>query len=243
MTDTNYPRYQLIARELREAIALGEFPAGSTLPTEHKLAARFGVCRMTVREGLKELRKDGVIRSRQGAGTIVTKAQFASRGLNENVGGWTERSEANQPKMDTIFTDARRVPFPNPSELDHDEDKRMQWLKLAALQFEPGDTQPVAVGEIYLSPLYPGHLVNFENLCSATVLELERQSKQKPAFIKQDIEFGHADASTAKELKIDVVTPSMLLSHRFRSTDDKLLHLKTMQYRPCSITLSANLIL
>lgn len=51
----------------------GEFPEKSKLPTEAELAERFGVSRTIVREALARLRDDGVVVSRQGAGTFVQR--------------------------------------------------------------------------------------------------------------------------------------------------------------------------
>lgn len=58
--------------QLRRLIARGEFPKGVKLPPENDLALRFGVSRPVVREALARLRKEGVVRSHKGSGTIVT---------------------------------------------------------------------------------------------------------------------------------------------------------------------------
>jgi GntR family transcriptional regulator, transcriptional repressor for pyruvate dehydrogenase complex len=54
-------------------IVSGEFPENSKLPTEVELAGRFRVSRTVVREALARLRDDGVVMSRQGAGTFVQR--------------------------------------------------------------------------------------------------------------------------------------------------------------------------
>lgn len=51
----------------------GEFAEKAKLPTEVELAARFEVSRTIVREALARLRDDGVVDSRQGAGTFVRR--------------------------------------------------------------------------------------------------------------------------------------------------------------------------
>lgn len=50
----------------------GEFAPDDRLPSEKELCERFGVSRPIVREALERLRHDGLIRSRQGAGSFVT---------------------------------------------------------------------------------------------------------------------------------------------------------------------------
>lgn len=63
--------WRQIADALAEAIGRGEPPAGSQLPTEAVLAARFGVNRHTVRRALGTLAERGLVRTTQGRGTFV----------------------------------------------------------------------------------------------------------------------------------------------------------------------------
>ena len=65
------PLYRRIVNGLRAEIAGGALPPGARLPTERALCARFGVSRHTVREALRQLRDEGLVASRQGAGTTV----------------------------------------------------------------------------------------------------------------------------------------------------------------------------
>ncbi len=54
-------------------IVSGEFTENSRLPSETELARRFGASRPVVREALARLRDDGLIVSRQGSGSYVTR--------------------------------------------------------------------------------------------------------------------------------------------------------------------------
>jgi len=64
-----------IRDDLETDIRLGRFVAGTKLPTEAELAARFGVNRHTVRRAIASLVEAGLALSRQGAGVFVTEAQ------------------------------------------------------------------------------------------------------------------------------------------------------------------------
>lgn len=64
-------RYRTIADELRRRVEAGEFRAGRLLPSESDLSGVYGVSRVTIRKALEELRRDGLIDSRQGFGWFV----------------------------------------------------------------------------------------------------------------------------------------------------------------------------
>lgn len=72
------PLVQRVHHQLRARIASGEYAANSRLPGEHDLASIYGVSRPIVREALRRLREDGLIFSRQGAGTYVRGTQSGS---------------------------------------------------------------------------------------------------------------------------------------------------------------------
>jgi len=68
-----------IANQLRQAILDGRLRANERLPTEAELAERFAVSRPTIREALKHLAAQNLIRSRRGAsgGTFVKEPSDA----------------------------------------------------------------------------------------------------------------------------------------------------------------------
>lgn len=65
------PIYQQIARVLRSRIFHGRYGPGSPIPSENDLAGEFGVARLTVRQAIQELRREGALVSRRGSGTFV----------------------------------------------------------------------------------------------------------------------------------------------------------------------------
>lgn len=78
--------YQGVSDELRRRIVRGEVGQGDVLPSEVELAQRFGVHRSTVREGLRQLEQEGLLR-RDGKKLVVSTprtsdlAQAAERTL------------------------------------------------------------------------------------------------------------------------------------------------------------------
>ncbi|KAA5838215.1 FadR/GntR family transcriptional regulator [Saccharopolyspora hirsuta] len=60
-----------LAEQLLGAIIDGNYPPGTALPSEAELAEQFSVSRLTVREAVKVLRVQNVVRIQRGRGTYV----------------------------------------------------------------------------------------------------------------------------------------------------------------------------
>ena len=76
-----------IAEQLRAAIVAGQFKIGQRLPTEDELAQRYGVSRPSVREALKRLAAQNLVRARRGptGGNFVVQPSYAE--LAESLSG------------------------------------------------------------------------------------------------------------------------------------------------------------
>lgn len=67
------PLYYQLAGVLRENIVSGAFASGGRLPTEAELVEQYGVSRITVRQALRILEQEDLIRREVGRGTFVTE--------------------------------------------------------------------------------------------------------------------------------------------------------------------------
>lgn len=65
------PLYAQISARLRVAIAAGELVPGTTLPSVRHLAAELRINPATVVQAYRELESEGLVATRQGAGTFV----------------------------------------------------------------------------------------------------------------------------------------------------------------------------
>ena len=72
--------------ELTQRIDRGLLPAGSRLPSEPALATELGVSRATLREALRALESEGLIRRMWGSGTFVTSGRRVANSLDLNFG-------------------------------------------------------------------------------------------------------------------------------------------------------------
>ncbi|HEY1702012.1 MAG TPA: GntR family transcriptional regulator [Trebonia sp.] len=69
------PMYQQIADTIRQQIEDGELPRGKQLPTELELRETFDASRNTVRDAIKRLAALGLVETKPGQGTFVTRAK------------------------------------------------------------------------------------------------------------------------------------------------------------------------
>ena len=65
------PLYRQLAAILRAPIVDGTYPVGTELPKEAEIAERFGISLITVRQALRELEGDGLIRKRAAKPAVV----------------------------------------------------------------------------------------------------------------------------------------------------------------------------
>src|SRR5438309_10462545 len=80
------PRSVQVRDELSHRIDRGLLPAGSRLPSEPALATELGVSRATLREALRALESEGLIRRMWGSGTFVTSGRRVANSLDLNFG-------------------------------------------------------------------------------------------------------------------------------------------------------------
>ena len=70
--ESHIPKYAQIAETLRQRIARGIWPHGSRLPGNETLAAEFSVSRVTIRQAVDLLTREGILEAQQGRGTFIT---------------------------------------------------------------------------------------------------------------------------------------------------------------------------
>lgn len=69
------PLWAQVSKDLRRRIGAGEFDSG--LPGEHDLTDQYEVSRHTIREALRVLRSEGLLKSERGRGTTVAETKYS----------------------------------------------------------------------------------------------------------------------------------------------------------------------
>jgi GntR family transcriptional regulator len=148
------PLYRRLVQALRRDIVNGRFPVGSLLPTESELRKRFGVSRHTVREALRYLRDDGLVSSRQGSGTEVTRPGRSPLYVHTV----SSVEELAQYAVDTRY-DITNVAM---ARADRSTAKRLNcragepWLNIEGLRYRSGQSQPICWTEVFIHKDYGG---------------------------------------------------------------------------------------
>ena len=84
--------HRQMTEQLREAIRDGTYKQGERIPAEPELAARYEVSRITARQAVMQLVREGLVVRRQGKGTFVSAATvqhdlLGLRGIYAELGG------------------------------------------------------------------------------------------------------------------------------------------------------------
>ena len=74
------PKYRLVFERLRDDIFAGKYPMETRFPSEEQLVRRFRVSRNTIRTALEDLKRAGVIETRNGSGTYLSPAAANATG-------------------------------------------------------------------------------------------------------------------------------------------------------------------
>jgi GntR family transcriptional regulator of arabinose operon len=91
-------KYMQVRDVIYRRIVSGEYPAGSAIHSEPELVNIFGVSKMTIRQALTELEKEGLLYRRQGVGTFVNDPNAAGRQITVVLPG-----AAQVAKQGTMF--------------------------------------------------------------------------------------------------------------------------------------------
>ena len=192
------PRYVTVADELRVAIAAGEYGEGDQLPTESALCERHGVSRFTVREALRRLQAEGLIRRRRGSGTVVDTRRQPLRQPLSDVAELLQYAAGSE----FVFVSHGLVEVSAGTAEQLGVASGSRWMLLTGLRTLGHTGQPVALTDVYIHAdladfvplLRPGHETLFSQLSAAAGFRIAR--------IDQDIRAVAASGREADSLGI-----------------------------------------
>ena len=201
--DRSIPIYYQMENIFRDKINSGEYRPGDLFPTEEQLVQSYKVSRVTVRQALAALEKDGLITRRRGKGSLVTEGQVHLEPMR--LTGTIEDIIAMGVKTKTRIIN---FGFVNPSKkvienLKLDEDAEV--LRVERTRLIRGS--PISHTLSYI-PSDLGKKISIKDLAVQPLLNvLENKCKVKIARGSQIIEATVADSRVASFLEVMTGAP------------------------------------
>lgn len=225
--DASTPIYQQIAEAIGSLLDSGVLPPGYILPPERVLCAQFGISRMTLRQAMSLLDREGFVNSRRGVGTAVTdsrlrKQQQEVRSFSEDI-----RARGGRPESRLISLD---LAIPTPSVRDffelHEQQKvyEVQRVRLK-------DGEPLAL-ELARLPerLCPG-LERFDVARSSLHEILEQSYGLRPETCNEEISAEIPSPEQRKLLSIPARTAVLVINRKIHMDQGRPLEFTRSVYR------------
>ncbi|WP_350295789.1 GntR family transcriptional regulator [Limnohabitans sp. Rim8] len=222
------PLYQQVVDALRDEILRGKYPVGGQLPTEGELSERFSVSRHTVREALRNLRSDGLVSSRQGAGTTVARPSAPSTYVQEieSINDLIQYAASIRYKVDrseVIAADAALAASIGGI-------SGQKWLRIEGLRYEDNNNKPVCRTVVYVHTDFAGvgRLVGRRN--SAIYELIEDLYGEKIAEVEQVINAYRVPEVVAAELALEPDAVIVEVRRTYRTVARKIAEVAVNQY-------------
>ncbi|AQZ64712.1 Predicted transcriptional regulator of N-Acetylglucosamine utilization, GntR family [[Actinomadura] parvosata subsp. kistnae] len=240
---TGVPAHVQIERWLLASIAGGELAPGDRLPGERELAGRLGVSRMTLRQALASLERDGVLLRVPGrsGGAFVAEPRPEPRIECDLTGlaGFTEQLRRAHLRAEARILRAATVPAPSaaaralgvaPGSPVH-EVARVR----SAARERPASWSPVALERSYF-PCLPGLLD--QDLTGSLYALLATTYALEPRTALEHLEPVIAQPAEAAELGIEPGTPLMLIERTAYAADGTPVEYARDLFRPDRVRIS-----
>jgi GntR family transcriptional regulator len=220
------PRHHQLYLSLRELIFDGTFAIGRPMPSEIKLAKRFGMSRVTVRKTLETLQGEGIIERRHGAGTFPI-----SNAVKQ------DRSARSEPYLQYITTASREyqhdlVEFqhvPTPHFLDSSENAFGK-VVLMIVRVAKIEKKPIHVITSYTSASVSDFIAK-RDLGNHPTIEILKNSGVEIDNSQLTIGACAAGAFEAAQLGVPISSP-LIRSDRVTSTGGRPIDLNIVRSRP-----------
>jgi GntR family transcriptional regulator len=229
------PRYAQIADLLRQRIARGGWSAGMRVPSNEELMREFDVSRITVRQAVDVLARDGLLEARQGSGTFVTGEVRDDRWLRveTSLADLAEVYRDTKPELLTL-AEATVAPSLRPD----DGTPAPAYFFMKRVHAHQG--RPYCVISIYLDErVFRKHPERFR---TETVIPILTKMRN-PAIAKarQTLTIGTAGLEVARHLGIASNAPVAEVRRVFNSADGAVIYLGEVTYRGDFIHLEMDL--
>jgi GntR family transcriptional regulator len=203
--DSHVAMHKQLAQRLREAIAGGEYKEGAQLPTEPELIRRYRVSRITARQAVDALVREGLVVRKQGKGTFVS-GPLVHHDLLQLRGLYDELVAHGLNPTTEVLDFAKAVPpAAVASRLGSGRRRLVYWERLYRL-----GNKPFAVSRVHLQA--SGAQVSREQVeTHPTYSILEKLLGLRISHAEVSIRYLPAPADIARRLRLRAGAPLMVL--------------------------------
>jgi GntR family transcriptional regulator len=229
------PRYLQLADLMRQRIARGTWPREHRLPSLEELTAEFGVARVTVRQAIDLLAREGLVSPQQGRGTFVTGAPARERIINvvTTLAALAKVYEDTQPRIVNIDESVGAAPL---AEGEGAPAPGYAFMRRVHLR----EGQPYCVINIYLDErIFRKSPAAFRK---KTVIPLLTSMKGlRIASAHQVLTISSADMEVARLLELPMNAPVAEVRRIFKDAAGTVIYLADVTYRGDAIRLEMDL--
>jgi GntR family transcriptional regulator len=221
------PLYTQIRELLRERILRGAYKSHAQMPSENDMVRTFGVSRITVRQALTDLQKEGLIFKIQGKGTFVSKPKATQdlrrlEGFGEAMSGIGHETFSRVLghrvlRAGNVIAERLRLTERD----DVTEIKRLRFL----------DREPISLDISYLPATIGDRLVREDLPRRDIFLILENDYGYELGNATLCIESVLADSEIASALKIEQGAPILRIERLTFTADGTPLDFEFIYYR------------
>jgi GntR family transcriptional regulator len=235
LLDGPVPRYIQLADLIRQRIARGALPHGHQLPTLEAFMQEFGVARVTARQAVELLSREGLVSAQRGRGTFVTGTPARERVINvvTTLDELARVYEDTQPKIVNIDESVSSAP------LDMAEGAPAPSYAFMR-RVHSRDGRAYCVINIYLDErIFRRSPQAFR---SRTVIPLLTSMKSVHIHAAhQVLTIGTADAEVAGLLNVPFNSPVAQVRRIFKDESGTVIYLADVTYRGDAIRLEMDL--
>ena len=227
MAEVPQPLYARLRDELRAGILDGRLQAHAKLPSESEMTQAYGVSRITVRQALSDLQKEGLIVRLQGKGAFVSQPRAAQQlnrleGLAESLAAQGQAVHSKRLSMKAL-----RAPADVAAALalpPHTEVYRLTTLRYL-------DRQALSVNVSHFVPGLGERIARID-LCGRDLIDvLERDLRQRVGRADVEISAEPMPAREARLLQVQEAVPALRVVRLMRAEDGSPLQIETAVYR------------
>lgn len=230
------PRYAQVAEILRNRIRRGAWKPGGTIPSIERLMGEFGVGRVTVRQAIQLLAREGLLSPEQGRGTFVTAAPGRQRRLQvqTSLAELAEMYRGDAPDLEHIVESDEAPVIAEGEGMPAPAYRHMR-------RVHSRDGESYCVVSIYIAaPVFDLAPARFRReLAIPVLLELPGVAIGRA---RQTLDIAAADVDVARSLGIPVNAPIAEVRRLFVAPDDLVLYVAEASYRGDYIHLEMDLL-